>query len=157
MPPQAAGKDFTVSLVRSCSNLDWERGLVRTSATCSKLATCYMWIALDITISQTKYKSISMCFVRACKTAFFVKEIVLKLSYLSKGFTIGIHSSKNGDLNQYNSTTQLETLRYSAFVDDHETVCCFLVTHETRLGPKNMQKPVVDFLSSRQDAQSASL
>lgn len=67
-----------------------------------------------------------MCFVRACNTAFLVKDIVLKLSQRNKCLEIGISSSENIDLDQQSSAAQLATLQYSASVDDQETVCCFL-------------------------------
>ena len=46
--------------------------------------------------------------------------------------------------------------RYSASVEDLETLSCFLHFQETRLSPKNMHHPVVDLRVSGQSAQSAS-
>jgi hypothetical protein len=43
--------------------------------------------------------------------------------------------------------------RYSAFVLDLETTCCFLADHEIKLGPRNIPKPVVDYLSFGLPAQ----
>jgi hypothetical protein len=47
-------------------------------------------------------------------------------------------------------------LRYSASVDDRETVGCFLADQEIKLGPRKIAKPVVDHRSSGQPAQSTS-
>ncbi|KAM0043252.1 hypothetical protein Hdeb2414_s0010g00339091 [Helianthus debilis subsp. tardiflorus] len=46
--------------------------------------------------------------------------------------------------------------RYSASPVDLETVDCFLLFHETRFSPKNMQKPVTDLRVSTHLAQSES-
>jgi hypothetical protein len=45
---------------------------------------------------------------------------------------------------------------YSASVLDLETVACFLALQDIRLDPKKMANPLVDRLSSRHPAQSAS-
>ena len=45
---------------------------------------------------------------------------------------------------------------YSASAEDLEIVFCFLAFHETKELPMKMQKPVTDFLVSKQDLQSAS-
>ena len=46
--------------------------------------------------------------------------------------------------------------RYSASVDDRETVDCFLEDQEIGLEPRKTKMPVVDFLSDGSPAQSAS-
>jgi hypothetical protein len=46
--------------------------------------------------------------------------------------------------------------RYSASVEEQETICCFLDFHETRASPIKTQKPVIDLLESEQVAQSLS-
>lgn len=48
------------------------------------------------------------------------------------------------------------TARYSASVEDLDTVCCFLVCHEIRLSFRKMANPVVDLRVVRQEAQSES-
>ena len=47
--------------------------------------------------------------------------------------------------------------RYSASAEEREMVGYFLDFQETSESPKKMQKPVVDFLESVQDPQSASV
>ena len=46
--------------------------------------------------------------------------------------------------------------RYSASVEDRETLGCFFVHREIRFGPKKMRNPDVDFLSFLSFAQSKS-
>ena len=41
---------------------------------------------------------------------------------------------------------------YSFFVEDQDTMVCFLILHEIKESPKNMQYPVVDLLESIQKA-----
>jgi hypothetical protein len=43
--------------------------------------------------------------------------------------------------------------RYSAFVLDLKTTCCFFADQERRLGPRKMPKPVVEQRSSGFPAQ----
>lgn len=47
-------------------------------------------------------------------------------------------------------------LRYSASVDERETVGCFLELHVTRFFPRKMQTPLVERRSSISVAQSES-
>jgi hypothetical protein len=54
------------------------------------------------------------------------------------------------------STVALAIALYFASVLDHENVGCFFADHEIRLGQKKTANPPVDFLSSRQLAQSVS-
>lgn len=46
--------------------------------------------------------------------------------------------------------------RYSASVDDLETVCCFFVCQETKLSSRYMANPVVDLRVDGQEVQSES-
>jgi hypothetical protein len=45
---------------------------------------------------------------------------------------------------------------YSASVLDLDTVACFFTVHDMRLLPKKIANPLVDLLSSKHPAQSAS-
>ena len=58
--------------------------------------------------------------------------------------------------NQVISCAVVASALYSASVEDRDTVSCLLADHDTRLGPRNVQKPVVDLLVSWQPAQSLS-
>jgi len=55
---------------------------------------------------------------------------------------------------QSNSAEVNDKGRYSALVEDRETVFCFLEDHEIGLLPKKTTKPVVDFLSLGSPTQS---
>lgn len=44
-------------------------------------------------------------------------------------------------------------VRYSASAEDLAMVVCFLAFHEIKESPRNTQKPMTDFLESRQDPQ----
>jgi hypothetical protein len=54
------------------------------------------------------------------------------------------------------SAVTLATALYSALLLDLETISCFRALQDTRFDPKNIAKPPVDLLSSRQPVQSAS-
>lgn len=65
-------------------------------------------------------------------------------------------TDNNTQLSHRASVTLYATARYSAFVDDLETIDYFLERNDTRLGPKNTTYPVVEREISEQPAQSAS-
>ena len=54
------------------------------------------------------------------------------------------------------SATRRARARYSASIEDRETLGCFFVHQEIRFGPKKMRNPDVDFLSFLSFAQSES-
>ena len=68
-----------------------------------------------------------------------------------------IRRNANNCFIQSNSAEVNDKARYSASVEDRETICCFLDDHEIGLLPKKTTKPVVDRLSLRSPTQSASL
>ena len=55
-----------------------------------------------------------------------------------------------------NSAAVEAKAQYSAFVEEHETVDCFLEDQEIGIEPRKITMPVVDFLSVGSLAQSAS-
>lgn len=70
---------------------------------------------------------------------------------LKTGKEISCNSEQIHRISAAKSTSAL----YSDYVEDLETVFCFLEDHETRDLPKNTQYVPLDFLSSRETAQSA--
>lgn len=108
--------------------------------------------------SRTKYKSISMCFVRECWIGLADSEIVIILSHQIVGFLgLSIWSSRSSDWIHKSSVAVLATDLYSTSILERETVGCFLEHHDTGFGPIKMQQSVVDLRSSWSEAQSASL
>jgi hypothetical protein len=78
------------------------------------------------------------------------------LSHRILGVVIGIFSSLSRDWIHKTSEAVFARLLYSASVLDLATRVCFFELQETRFGPKKMQEPEVDLLSSTSEAQSAS-
>ena len=99
-----------------------------------------------------------MCLVFWCWTGLKDKAIADRLSQKRTG-TPGSEMCRNVNncFIQSNSVEVNDKARYSALVDDRETVCYFLEDHEIGLLPKKTTKPVVDHLSLGSPAQSASL
>lgn len=64
--------------------------------------------------------------------------------------------SLNKEDNQTTSHVAFAIDLYSAFVDDLDTVCCFLDFQENNESPKNTQKPETELRVSGQVAQSES-
>ena len=82
---------------------------------------------------------------------------VLRLSHQMTGVVEeDMFNSLRRDCNQEILATKVATLRYSASVEDLETVCCFRECQETKFGPRKRQYPDVEWRSSTFDAQSAS-
>ena len=55
-----------------------------------------------------------------------------------------------------NSAAVVANAQYSAYVEERDTVLCFLADQEMGLGPRKTSKPVVERLSEGSPAQSAS-
>ena len=82
---------------------------------------------------------------------------VLRLSHQMTGVVEeDMFNSLRRDCSQEISATKVATLRYSASVEDLETVCCFQECQETKFGPRKRQYPDMEWRSSTSDAQSAS-
>ena len=60
------------------------------------------------------------------------------------------------DLTHITSGVAFANALYSASVPDLDTVACFLAHHEIKFGPRNMENPPVDLLSSTHPAQTES-
>jgi hypothetical protein len=105
------------------------------------------------TCSRTKWKSNSICFVLTWKTGFAVRNVAPKLSHQRTGaYEHWIPSSESRDYSQINLAVAIAKLRYSASIDERDTIACFLEDKDTKLDIRNTAKPVVDFLSSGQPA-----
>ncbi|MCH89133.1 hypothetical protein A2U01_0010026, partial [Trifolium medium] len=76
--------------------------------------------------------------------------------YMTGGLLHCTFKSFSKNKSQISSHVALDKALYSASEDDLETVVCFFSFHDTRDEPMKKQYPVVDFLVSRQPAQSES-
>ena len=98
-----------------------------------------------------------MCLVLEWKTGLEAKAIAELLSHHKMGmWGRKSLSSLNKVRSQANSATMEAKARYSAFVEEQETVDCFLENQEIGFEPRKTNIPVVDFLSVVSLAQFAS-
>jgi hypothetical protein len=146
-----------LSLLLSKLNLEDESGLVKMSTSWSLLDGNLINRDLLATMSRTKWKTISTCFVRAWKTGFEEKYVAPILSHHNvRGWVNCIPISEQSDRIHDSSAAALARALYSALVLDLATVCCFLQVQEIKLSPRKIQYPHVERRSSRLPTQSAS-
>jgi hypothetical protein len=132
-------------------------GLVKMSARLSLLEMKRMTRVLEVTLSRTKWKSISMCLVRAWNAGLVDKYVVPILLHQSVGGCgRNIPRSQGRDWSQMSSVAVMARVQYSYSVLEWAIVRCLREDQEIRLGPRKTQKPLVNFLSLGQLAQSAS-
>jgi hypothetical protein len=80
-----------------------------------------------------------------------------RLSHQRQGFSCNLTpSSLRSASTKIISVVAFAKALYFAYVLEQETVVYFLALQEIKLGPKNIAKPLVKYLPSRQQAQSAS-
>ena len=148
---------FTAILDRSGFNKEKGKALVKISANwCwDRIGSSLMKPAASF--SRTKWLSISICFVLSWKVGL---EAMLIAAWLSQKRSACVETSTWKSFNNWcihiNSLVVEANARYSASAEDLKIVVCFLAFHETKELPMTMQKPVTDFLVSKQDLQSAS-
>ena len=109
------------------------------------------------TVSLMKWQSISICLVLSWKIGLEAMCMVAWLSQKSKvEVDKEIWKSVNNCQSHNNSLAVAAIALYSASAEEWDIVDYFLDFHETNESPRKTRKPVVDFLESEQDAQSAS-
>ena len=117
------------------------------SATCAFEGTNVGRMSPALTLSLTKWQSISMCLVLACWTGLEAKDIEEALSHR---ILIGVETGTSKSLSRHliQETSHVVSARdlYSASVEDLETTFCFLDCHEMRLLPRKTQLPDTDLL-----------
>ena len=133
------------SWVRISANYSWED----TNCTESWLREILSW---------TKYTSTSMCLVLWCWIGLNDKAMTNRLSQKRTGTLVSeMCRNVNNYFIQSNSAEMNDKARYSASVEDQETIYYFFEDHEIGLLPKKTTKPVVDRLSLGSPTQSTSL
>lgn len=137
-PPQDGGSNgWICSLSRRNWKVDVGRPLVNISATWSLEDINWTWSSLRATLSRTKWKSISTCFVRAWNTGLADKYVAPRLSHHKiRGCEKVIPSSNNRDCSQESSAEASARALYSDYMEESATVCCFREDHDIRFEPK---------------------
>lgn len=148
---------FTHILFIKKESVEAGNALVNASASWCCDLTGSSLIAPDVILSRMKWQSISICFVRSWKIGLFAICIAARLSqYITAGVVQTTWKSIGNCLIQITSLTVAPRALYSASAEEREMVVWHLDFQETNNLPMKMQKPVVDFLVSMHDPQSAS-
>jgi len=122
--------------------------LVKKYAICKEERTKGKVVVPCLRWWRVRWQSISMCLVRSWKTELWAIWIELWLSqYIGVGWEKEIPISASNQRNQTISLVVDTMARYSASVDDWETIDCFLLFQEIRESPKKIQNPVTDLRS----------
>jgi hypothetical protein len=123
-------------LYLNSSSFCWVRAFVNPSATWSLVEMYRTSNLLCSTLSRTKWKSTSTCFVRAWKTGLDDKYFAPILSHHNQG-ALG-HGILNSSIRIWihiTSAVAFAIALYSASVLDLETVACFLALQDIKLEP----------------------
>lgn len=133
------------------------RGLMKTFA-----SWCWLRIAMSlmnpsVTLSETKWQSISMCLVPSWKVGL---EAIWMTTWLSRHkrveTEIVMPKSSNNCWTQTISLAVTTKAQYSVSVDEWDIVDCFLAFHDTKDSPRKNGKSCNWVPWIRQVAQSAS-
>ncbi|WZZ40605.1 hypothetical protein YC2023_036864 [Brassica napus] len=109
------------------------------------------------TACLTLWQSTSICLVISWKTELLAMCIAAWLSQcIVIGVVTSIPKSLRSPLIQINSLVSFLIALYSVSALEQDTTFYFLLFHVTKLPPMKVQYPVVDLLSTRSPAQSAS-
>ena len=148
---QARLREYNMfSSLLKAQNLDSSRGLVKISASCPSVLTCYKAISPLASWSLKKWWRISMCFVRECCTGLFANLIALSLSQNRGIASKWQPKSLNVCLIHKSCAQNAPALTYSASTVDKATEFYFLELQATNDRPRNWQVPVVLFRSTLQ-------
>lgn len=132
-------------------------GFSSVYAICKELGTFWILVFLEISRSQMKWISSSICFVRACRIGSCDNSTTLRLSHKRVRERKHIEISLKSDSNQSSLEVLCAKARYSTYMLNLTTNSHFLEIQDTKLGPKKMKDPGVDLWSSGSLAQSESL
>jgi len=125
-----------------------EYALVKKSAICKEEGTKGKAMVSCLRWWRVRWQSISMCLVCSWKTELWAFWIELWLSqYIGVGWEMKTPISVSNQRNQTIPLVVDVMARYSASVDDWETIDCFLLFQEIRESPKKIQNSVTDLRS----------
>lgn len=134
-PPQS-GLGRMCRLDQNSSNKAHGKPFVKISANWDCVGTCNTFTSPSETVSRTKWRSTSTCFVCWCCTGLVDKYWALTLSqYTNVARRGGRLSSVRSCRSQQVSETAFATALYSASALECETVCCRFDDQATRLSP----------------------
>ena len=126
-------------LCLNSSVLCLDNGFINKSANWSCVWTCRTWREPRWTKSQTKWRSICMCFMRECWTRLKLRCVAPRLSQSNKETALSEKSSSwRSPRNHIVSNVTFARARYSASVVDLATALCFFELHEMGFEPKKL-------------------
>ena len=139
-PRKLMGRGITDKRVLKVVNCELKRCFVKISTAYSVDGVYWMVMARWRTLSQIKWRSISMCLLLTWNTRFATGWVAFWLSHhINGGDSIEIHNSWKTNWIQVISATIATRAQYSDSELLRDIVRCLVDDQETRLDPRKIQ------------------